>query len=127
MTRVNGKAPPKDPGVTLAKTIINGVAAAVSEVMQQAVARIEAAAAAETATLKPGDTLIIRISDNWAIDQARQYEEHLNARLGMPVKVVMGEQLAVLRAEDSSQAPPFVHNHAHYEPCTEACGREPSK
>lgn len=100
MTRVNGKAPPKDPGVTLAKTIINGVAAAVSEVMQQAVARIEALAAAEIATLKPGETLLVRISpDTWGIDMARQYEEYLNKRLGVPVKLVMGEQLAVLRGE----------------------------
>lgn len=97
MTRVNGKAPPKDPGVTLANTIINGVAAAVSEVMQQAVARIEALAAAEIATLKPGETLLVRISPDWHIDQVRQYEEYLNKRLGVPVKVVMGEQLAILR------------------------------
>lgn len=56
--------------------------------------------AAEAVILSPGDTLIVRISpDRWSLDQAAQYEEYLNERLGVPVKLVAGDQLAVLRGD----------------------------
>ncbi|HEX7824722.1 MAG TPA: hypothetical protein VF477_07475 [Mycobacterium sp.] len=108
MGRVNGRSPThqaNQPPVTLVSTIITGVVAGVSEVVKHAVARLESAIAAlgnvrESVTLKPGDTLIVRISpDRWSSEQAREYEEHLNARLGVPVKLVAADELVVQQGE----------------------------
>ena len=110
MGRVNGRSPThptNQPPVTLVSTIITGVVAGVSEVVKHAVTRLESAIASrdlDTATLRPGDTLIVRISpDRWSSEQAREYEEHLNARLGVPVKLVAGDELAVQQGEGSGE------------------------
>lgn len=75
----------------------------------------------------PGETLIIRLSEGWPARQVEDYQECASAvtePLGFRVLVVVGEQLAVTRAqpeEEPGSGGGHVHNRwscpAHVEGC----------
>lgn len=53
---------------------------------------------ADTAIIRPGDTLIVRFLAKDVDPASRQkYEDILTEHLGIPVKVVIGEQMAIVR------------------------------
>ncbi len=53
----------------------------------------------EALVIKPGDTLLIRfLAKDITPTQVPDYEELLTGHLGVPVKLVVGEQMAVIRS-----------------------------
>lgn len=62
----------------------------------------------ETTTLKPGETVIIRVSPDARPSQVQEYRDRLEAAigsagLGMRVLIVAGDELAVQRTEETAE------------------------